>query len=432
MKEIVIRKENYGVLVFNPDKQSYYRIYDEYLKNIILDGAIKNNFQLLKEKYNKEYYDLGFDKYQVRYIDNTVYGDIFIPLEAYFDYTAKCNKNCAYCYNKKFLGNTTMKPDIVRKIFDDFYKLGIMRIHLAGGEPTIDYYGLKNYIEYGRSLGMVLSMATNGTCLTDRVCDLLTKNDLFSVSISLDSCDEEINDQTRGEGSYKQALKGLKNLYLFKQKNNSDLKICFKPVYYPNLTKDDVQKLIDFSLKNDIDILKFANPERCEEHECGYYGSIKKDYYKTIKLIQSVINDNKNKNIKVTNASNPSLYDFVIGIEENKGCIGAQELITINPDGRITPCLMNHTYLGNIYDYSDILDYLLHSKKLNDYLKKISNYDCSNCNIHPACRGGCQVRKKVEYGEIKNTDPFCPKEHVDHNIEIKKLVMRKINVFHSL
>lgn len=30
-----------------------------------------------------------------------------------------------------------------------------------------------------------------------------------------------------------------------------------------------------------------------------------------------------------------------------RGCIGGQELLTINPDGRITPCLMNDTELGD-------------------------------------------------------------------------------------
>ncbi len=432
MKEVVIRKENYGILIFVPDKQSYFRIYEGELYNCLVECISNNNYNKLKDQFNKEYNELQLSKYNIRYIDNTIYGkDIFVPLEAYFDYTSKCNKNCTYCYNKKYLGNTIMEKCMVRKIFDDFYKLGIMRVHLAGGEPTIDYDGLKNYIEYGRNLGMVLSLATNGTCLTDKVCELLTTNDIFSVSISLDSCDEKQNDKTRGNGSYKQALLGLKNLYSHKLKNNSNLNICFKPVYYPNITKEEVKKLIDFSKLHNIDILKFANPERCEEHELGYYGSIKDEYYKAIMMIQGVIDNEKDNNLKITNASNPSLYDFIIGIEENKGCIGAQELLTINPDGRITPCLMNHTLLGNIYDYSSVLDYLLHSKELRDYIKLISSYDCSDCKIHSSCRGGCQVRKKVEYGEIKNIDPLCPKEYKEE-MKTKKIDMRKVNVYHSL
>ena len=44
MKRTVIRNETYGLLVFNPYEASYYRIYDENIKNIILNCVNKNDF----------------------------------------------------------------------------------------------------------------------------------------------------------------------------------------------------------------------------------------------------------------------------------------------------------------------------------------------------------------------------------------------------
>ena len=150
------------------------------------------------------------------------------------------------------------------------------------------------------------------------------------------------------------------------------------------------------------------------------------------KILKEVLSQNKNCGIDITNVTNPYVNDFIIGIEGNRGCIGAQELITINPDGRITPCLMNHTNLGNIYDYDSLLEFLCTSNKLKEYLKIIKSYNCVDCKYHAACRGGCQVRKKVEYGEIKENDPLCPKDLIERVEHDKKLVMRKVNVFHSL
>ena len=149
-------------------------------------------------------------------------------------------------------------------------------------------------------------------------------------------------------------------------------------------------------------------------------------------MLKEVLTKNKDCGIEITNVTNPYVNDFIIGIEGNRGCIGAQELITINPDGRITPCLMNHTNLGNIYDYNSLLEFLISSNKLKEYLNKIQNYECINCHFHTACRGGCQVRKKVEYGEIKSNDPLCPKDLIEKEEKSKELVMRKVNVFHSL
>lgn len=429
MKRTVIRNETYGLLVFVPDKASYYRVYDENIKKIILNCIKKNNYDDLKKENIEVYKTLKINN--PIYINNIELGKkVFIPLEAYFDYTSRCNRSCQYCYNKKYLGNTTMPPHIVRKIISDFAELGIMRIHLAGGEPTIDYLGLKNYIEECNKKNVVLSIATNGSLLDDKICDLLTSSDLLSVSISIDSALMEKNDITRGKNAYVKAIEGVKKLLKYREKNNSNVEICFKPVYYPSITKDEVNELITLSNNLGIQKLKFANPERCMDHDKGYYGRIKNSYYETAKMISECIENNMS-NLQITNISNPFLYDTIIGIEENNGCIGAQELITINPDGRITPCLMNHYLLGNIYDYKSLKDFLEHSQQLKKYIDLISNYKC-HCHLKESCRGGCQVRKIVEYGRIEKFDPLCPRKEVPNNMNYKKGILRKVNVYHSL
>lgn len=429
MKRTVIRNESYGLLVFNPDYACYYRIYDEDIKNIILEGIKKNNFEKLMKKNKKIYETLNIRN--PIFVDNLEIGkNTFVPLDAYFDYTSKCNRSCSYCYNKNFLRDITMEEKMVKKIISDFAELGIMRIHLAGGEPTIDYNGLKNYIESCSRNNMILSIATNGSLLDDKICDLLTSNEILSVSISIDSALKEQNDITRGEGSYLKIMEGLSKLIEYKKKNCSNIEICFKPVYYPNVSTEEIKALINISQKLGIQKLKFANPERCLEHEIGYYGKIKDLYYQTAKIIDECIKEN-DSDLQITNITNPALNNYIIGIEENHGCIGGQELITINPDGRITPCLMNHYLLGNIYDYKNIREFLENSEKLKKYKKIISNYSC-NCYFESSCRGGCQVRKIVEYGKIKNRDPLCPKDYlISKNTKNKELI-RKVNVFHSL
>ena len=427
MKNTVVRKENYGLLVFVPSKASYYRIYDEKMADCIIEGTLTRNFDKFKKSFAKEYDLLCIN--EPIFIDNSkIESNVFVPLEAYFDYTSICNRACEYCYNKSYLNNVTMKPEMVRKVINDFADLGIMRVHLAGGEPTIDYEGLKNYIEECKKRNIVLSMATNGSLLSDDICELLTTNDLLSVSISIDSANEEKNDLLRGKESYQLIKEGLERLIKHKTKNNSAVELCFKPVYYPNITEDEIMSLINLSKEVGIQKLKFANPERCLEHEKGYYGKIKEAYYKTALLISKCAK--QADGIQITNITNPFVHNFIIGIEENKGCIGAQELITINPDGRITPCLMNHYILGNIYDYKNLKQFLEESIRLKDYRKIIKNYDC-NCIQHESCRGGCQVRKIVEYGSIESIDPLCPKELLKGK-ETEKKLMRKVNVYHSL
>lgn len=429
MKETTIRLESYGIIIYVPDELSYFRVNDEALASLIRN----QNFDEIKNKYNDEYKLLRIGKNNVRYVDNMNFdSDIFVPLEIYFDYTSKCNMQCTYCYNRENLNNCTMPQEDVKRLMNNFYDLGIMRVHLAGGEPTIDYDGLKNYIKSGREKNMIISMATNGSLLNDRICELLTTNDLLSVSISLDRADEKTNDLQRGNNSYKRACDGIKRLIKYKKKNNSNLEICIKPVFDLDMTEHDVKELIDLSENLGIDKLKFANPERCEYHELGYYGKVREKYYSNLEMISNIRN-NYQGNLTITTPTNPAVFSFDIGLEENNGCIGGQELLTINPNGAITPCLMNHYDLGNIYKYNSLSEYLLLSDKLLEYKKIIQNQKCRKCILHSSCRGGCQVRKKVEYGKIENKDPLCPAKYVNQTSENQKVkTLKRINVYHSL
>ena len=119
-----------------------------------------------------------------------------------------------------------------------------------------------------------------------------------------------------------------------------------------------------------------------------------------------------------------------------KGCIGAQELVAINPDGSVTPCLMNKYDLGNIFKEKSIKN-IYSGEKINRYRKLITNYECLDCKHHEQCRGGCQVRKLVEYGHITGIDPLCPIKNKKETIEIREekqkyKYFKKINVYHSL
>lgn len=429
MNETTIRLENYGIIVYVPNELSYFRVNDSDLSELIEN----REFDQIEKLYNYEYRLLKLNENTIRYVDNRCFdNDITVPLEIYFDYTSKCNMECRYCYNRDNLNNCTMPKKDVTKLMNNFYDLGIMRIHLAGGEPTIDYEGLTNYIKSGRKNNMIISMATNGSLLNDRTCELLTTNDLLSVSVSLDRADETTNDLQRGKNSYKRACEGIKRLNDYKKKNKSNLEICIKPVFDLNMSENDVKGLIELSENLGINKLKFANPERCEYHELGYYGKTKNDYYENLKMI-SKIKDNYKGNLEITTPTNPTIFNFEIGLEENKGCIGAQELLTINPNGNITPCLMNHYDLGNIYNYDSLKEYLMLSKKLLQYKQLIQNKNCKSCEVYSSCRGGCQVRKKVEYGKIENKDPLCPLKYLEEKHEKSKAkILKKINVYHSL
>lgn len=429
---LTIRYENAGLLIYSFKQKNYYFTSDE---NIIKEckEAFKDFTKCKNKKLKEELEILGIED-GIREV-NLVGGDkpISVPLEYYFDFTSKCNLRCKHCYNKDNISSVTMENKEIKRIIKDMYDCGIMRIHLAGGEPTCELEGLDTYMSTAKKYGIVSSMSSNGVSLSDETLNIMLKNDLFSITISLEGANEEDNAKIRGKGNFSKSVETVKRLVELKKKLKKDTIICLKMSYYTDISKEKLEEMVLLGIKLGVNVVKFANPERCIFHEKGFYGKVYDEYYKVMKYVKE-LKEKYGDKIYISDVANPVNDCGDIGLPNMKGCIGAQELIAINPDGRISPCLMNQINLGNIKDYKSIRDFFETNEKLKDYLKTISNYDCNKCDIHSKCRGGCQVRKYVEYGKIEKTDPLCPiktMKNVKSN-KIDKNLLKKVNVLHSL
>ena len=432
MEDMVIRHESIGTVIWSNKYKCYFITNDkenekeinEIFKNGKKEGKIYN--ELVKMGLNGKIKEIFSDNKD----------GIMAPLEYYFDFTNVCNLKCSHCYNRKNMNTVTMSSEQIEKIIKDMYKNGIMRIHLAGGEPTLFPKQLETYLSTAKKYGIMSSMATNGTAITDEICEIISRNDIFSITISIESADEEKNAKIRGKGSLEKAKEGVKKLIEYREKNNQNYLVSIKVSYDTETKREDFEKLIQLALNLKIDVLKFANPERCVFHEKGYYDETKEKYYENMKIIKELKNKYKGK-LFITQISSPLNNCSNIGLPNMKGCIGAQELIAINSKGNINPCLMNSYNLGNIKDYKSITE-VYKSDRIKEYYKKIKNYECGDCDYHNQCRGGCQVRKIVQYGDIKKTDPLCPKKNENiiesvqnaQNTEFKKF--NKVAVLHSL
>lgn len=434
MEDMVIRYESMGTIIWSKKDKCYYITNDEknereiqnILKEKIKDGEIYN--ELVK---------MGLNGTRKEIFSKNSNG-LMAPLEYYFDFTNVCNLRCSHCYNRNNMNTTTMEAKQIERIIEDMYKNGIMRIHLAGGEPTLFPKELETYLSTANKYGIMSSMATNGTAITDEICDIISRNNIFSITVSVESAEEDKNAKIRGVGSLKKSKDGIKKLIEYRERNDKNYLVGVKVSFDTETKKEDFEKLIQLALDLKIDVLKFANPERCVFHERGHYSRTKDKYYENMRIIKELKQKYQDK-IFITQISSPFNNCATIGLPNMKGCIGAQELIAINSKGNITPCLMNTYNLGNVKDYNSITE-VYKSDKIKQYYKKIKNYECGDCRYHSQCRGGCQVRKIVQHGEIKGTDPLCPKKNESQTEQLKKedtknnkyKYFNKIAVLHSL
>ncbi|MEJ5256121.1 MAG: anaerobic sulfatase maturase [Acidimicrobiales bacterium] len=141
---------------------------------------------------------------------------------------AICNLNCSYCY---FLSKEALYPGDRFRMTDDVldaYIRQLLEAHQApevtiawqGGEPTLMGVELirrsLEAVERHRRPGQRIThtIQTNGTLLTDELCELFAAND-FLVGISIDG-PRELHDayrvDKRGEPTFDRVLRGLELL----------------------------------------------------------------------------------------------------------------------------------------------------------------------------------------------------------------------------
>lgn len=112
--------------------------------------------------------------------------------------TNRCNYRCTYCFGK-FDGQRDPSVDKAKAIIDNvasYFKTNRIphgRINFAGGEPLL-YPQLDELIRYTDSLGIDVSIVTNGSLLTPE--RIRSWNGLVScIGISIDSLCEDTNKQ---------------------------------------------------------------------------------------------------------------------------------------------------------------------------------------------------------------------------------------------
>jgi radical SAM protein with 4Fe4S-binding SPASM domain len=458
----VVRNECFGPLIWSARRNAYFIARDdaraEQLRDVLARRRVGGEPATPVSEIEAELAELGIEG-PIRFVDSPYADRLSAPLEIYFDYTWVCNlakRKCgqdSYCYAAEFLGKTTMQPNHVRELITELHEMGVMRLHLAGGEPTVNKRGLANYLDTAREFGMYTSMATNGLLLDDEIAEIILRNGLKSVSVSVDGATEETHAAVRGPGLFEKTLASIRRLVRLRDEAGSSTRVCIKPTYEPATPDEELERILLLGIELGVDVVKFANPERCLHHDQGHYGRQVDGYYRKLRFIEG-LEAKYGHLVGITNVNNPLAGCGDVGLPGLEGCIGGQELLAINPDGSATPCLMHPHQLGNVLvEYDGIRDFWTNAQTLPEFWSALRKPTaCNDCSIYSRCRSGSTTRRIVEVGKLNRArtsgdfattkDPLCPRDYLDRHPEMTarpprrdpgELVhLREVAVRHSL
>jgi MoaA/NifB/PqqE/SkfB family radical SAM enzyme len=140
-----------------------------------------------------------------------------IPLSGSVDLTNRCNLRCVHCYiGNKGTGKANRKKGLNTSqwigLIDDMADAGCLFLLMTGGEPLLR----KDFAEiysYAKHRGLLITVFTNGTLITDNILSLFDDLPPYSVEISLYGATEKTYESISGAvGSYEKCLKGIERL----------------------------------------------------------------------------------------------------------------------------------------------------------------------------------------------------------------------------
>ncbi len=156
---------------------------------------------LLKKQENKkaEYFETLYDELDRK---ARVKG---IPLNGQFELTPLCNFDCKMCYTHltkdQMHGKSLLTVEQWKRITDEAYSAGMVRVNLTGGE-CLSYPRFRELYLYLHSLGCEIRVLTNGALLDESWISFFKDHPPILIQISLYGGDEETYEQVTGQRMY--------------------------------------------------------------------------------------------------------------------------------------------------------------------------------------------------------------------------------------
>jgi radical SAM protein with 4Fe4S-binding SPASM domain len=140
-----------------------------------------------------------------------------IPIEGTIETTYRCNLACVHCYVNQPAGSAEERErelslERQKQLVDEIVAEGTLFVLFTGGEVLLRPDFPELYL-YARSRGLLVTIFTNGTLVTDRIADLFAEHRPDKIEISLYGMTKETYDRvTRVPGSFEKCIAGIKRL----------------------------------------------------------------------------------------------------------------------------------------------------------------------------------------------------------------------------
>ncbi len=322
------------------------------------------------------------------------------PFILAWEVTKVCNLNCLHCRASAVKTKDPLELDTEegKHLLEDLAEFGTKMVILSGGEPLMrpDIFELASF---GTTIGLRMTLATNGSLLTQDRAKRIKDSGIARVSISLDGVTAKVHDDFRGmPGAFDMALKGISILRSFGIPFQINTTVAAMNVHqmknFPAFVKElgaiawHVFFLVPTGRGHSLELA------RVEEYR---------------DMLERFLNVYKEADIECKATCAPQFYRLLKERGEpprTKGCLAGTGFGFVSSIGIVQPCGFLQIPCGNIREkpFAEIwtTSPILISLRDESALKG----KCGRCDYKGVC-GGCRARAYEIMGDPLEFDPIC-------------------------
>ena len=326
----------------------------------------------------------------------------YTPRALIAEITHRCPLHCVYCSNPLELQHRSeeLSTEDWSSIFQQASELGVIQLHLTGGEP-LSRSDLTELVRAGRRAHLYSNLITSGVGLDRSRLDQLIEAGLDHIQLSFQDAEEAPADEFAGTRSHALKLRVAKMI--------RERRIAFTinvVVHRRNLTR--LEEMLTFA--------EHSGAQRLEIAHVQYYGWALRNRDLLLPTREQL-----DHSVEIVEATRERLkgrlrIDFVLPdyyAKYPKACMngwGHQQML-IDPAGRVLPCHAAPVIPG--LEFFTAREHPLRwiweeSEAFNRFRDESWMPEpCRSCDRRTRDFGGCRCQAFLLTGDAAATDPIC-------------------------
>jgi PqqA peptide cyclase len=325
------------------------------------------------------------------------------PIGLLAELTHRCPLQCPYCSNPLHLDRRSEELDTAtwKRVFSEADALGVLQLHLSGGEPTARS-DLLELVSHCAGLGLYTNLITSGVLLDKDKISALADAGLDHVQLSLQDIDPVNADQVAGfRGGHARKLKVGEAVV------TAGLPLTVNAV---------IHRRNIGSIEGMVELALGMGARRIEIAHTQYFGWALRNRAALIPSYQQVVAaDDTVRRLRAVHAGRIVIDSVVSDYYARfpKACMGGwgSRALNVAPSGKVLPCHAAETITGLVFDRvteRSLRDIWNSSQAFNAYRKlDWMEEPCVTCDRKDSCRGGCRCQALAITGSATRADPAC-------------------------